>query len=221
MGVGAPLDRVCACTGLKGRIHPLEETHSSSLSEEGQRLLGVVRENARQMAHLIDDLLAFSRIGRADLAISDVDMRELAQAVFSDLSRLDGDRTVEFSVGKLPTVPADYALIRQVWANLLENSLKFTAGREAARIEIDCQEEPDHWVFRVRDNGAGFDMEYVDKLFGVFQRLHYQDEFPGTGVGLATVQRIVRRHGGEVWAEGEVDVGATIFFRLPRTEEVT
>ena len=209
---------------IDGYSAMLEEGHGSSLPEDGQRLLGVVRSSAQQMARLIDDLLAFSRIGRVEMVISDVDMRELAQAVFSDLlnvSKLEGDRTVDFNLGELPTVRADLALMRQVWANLLDNALKFTGGREAARIEVDCQEEPDHWVFRVRDNGAGFDMEYVDKLFGVFQRLHYQEEFPGTGVGLATVQRVVQRHGGEVWAEGEVDAGATVFFRLPRSVEAT
>ncbi|MDK1019950.1 MAG: PAS domain S-box protein, partial [Actinomycetota bacterium] len=209
---------------IDGYSAMLEEGHGSSLPEDGQRLLGVVRSSAQQMARLIDDLLAFSRIGRVEMVISDVDMRELAQAVFSDLlnvSKLEGDRTVDFNLGELPTVRADLALMRQVWANLLDNALKFTGGREVARIEVDCQEEPDHWVFRVRDNGAGFDMEYVDKLFGVFQRLHYQEEFPGTGVGLATVQRVVQRHGGEVWAEGEVDRGATVFFRLPRSVKPT
>ncbi len=211
----APLRAIDGYSGM------LEERHESSLPDDGQRLLGVVRSNAKQMARLIDDLLAFSRIGRVEMVISDVDMRELARTVFSDLSRLEGDRTVDFSLGELPTVPGDVALLRQVWTNLLENALKFSGEREAARIEVDCQEEPDHWVFRVRDNGAGFDMEYVDKLFGVFQRLHYQEEFRGTGVGLATVQRIVQRHGGEVWAEGEVDVGATLFFRLRRASNVT
>jgi PAS domain S-box-containing protein len=210
----APLRAIDGYSGM------LEEGHGSSLPEDGQRLLGVVRSNAQQMARLIDDLLAFSRIGRADMVISSVDMRELAQTVFSDLLRLERGRTVEFSLGELPTVRADLALLRQVWANLLQNALKFTRCRDAAQIDVDHAEEPDHWVFRVRDNGAGFDMAYVDNLFGVFQRLHAQEEFPGTGVGLATVHQIVHRHGGEVWAEGEVDAGATLFFRLPRTAHV-
>lgn len=204
---------------IDGYSAMLQEQYEASLPEDGQRLLGVVRSNAKQMAQLIEDVLAISRIGRTELVRSDVDMRELAQAAFSELSRLEGDRAIEFSLGELPTLAGDSALLRQVWMNLLQNALKFTGGRETARIEIDCEEEPDHWVFRVRDNGAGFDMEYVDQLFGVFQRLHYAEEFPGTGVGLATVQRIIERHGGKVWAEGEVDVGATLFFRLPRSGE--
>lgn len=202
---------------IDGYSAMLEEAHEASLSEEGQRLLGVVRSNAKQMARLIDDVLAITRIGRTEMVVAEVDMGEAAQAVFSRLMRLEGERTVDLSIGKLPTIQGDMALLQQVWANLLGNALKFTGGREVARIEVDCQAEPDHWIFSVRDNGAGFDMDYVDKLFGVFQRLHHAEEFPGTGVGLATVQRIIERHGGEVWAEAEVDVGATIYFRLPRT----
>lgn len=200
---------------IDGYSAMLQESHGPSLPSDGQRGLRVIRENAQQMARLIDDLLAFSRIGRAEMAIHEVDMRELAQAVFSDLMRLESERVVEFSVGDLPTVPGDLPLLRQVWTNLLQNALKFTKGREVARIDVDYEEDADHLIFSVRDNGAGFDMAYVDKLFGVFQRLHYQEDFPGSGVGLAIVQRVVRRHGGEAWASGEVDAGATIRFRLP------
>ena len=211
----APLRAIDGYSGM------LQETVGSSLPEDAQRLLKVVRESTQKMGGLIEDLLGFARIGRSEITISEVDMRELVQTVFSDLMRFEGERAVDFSLAQLPTVSADPSLFRQVWTNLLQNALKFSQDREVTRIEVDCREEPEHWVFWVRDNGAGFDMTYIDKLFGVFQRLHYQEEFPGTGVGLATVKRIVHRHGGEVWAEAKVDEGALIFFRLPRTEEAT
>ena len=211
----APLRAIDGYSGM------LEESVGSSIPEDAQRLLKVVRESTQQMGSLIEDLLEFARIGRSEITISKVDMRELVQTVFTDLMRFEGERAVDFSLAQLPTVSADPSLFRHVWINLLQNALKFSQDREVTRIQVDCREEPEHWVFWVRDNGAGFDMTYIDKLFGVFQRLHYQEEFPGTGVGLATVKRIVHRHGGEVWAEAKVDEGALIFFRLPRTEEAT
>lgn len=211
----APLRAIDAYSGK------LEEELHERLNPEGRRLLGVVRQRALHMGRLIDDLLTFSRLGRAELKISDVDMGKLAQTTFAELAATHAEREIEFTVGDLPTARADVDLIGQVWANLLDNAIKFTGQREVARIEVGYREEADRHVFYVRDNGAGFDMEYVDKLFGVFQRLHYEDEFPGTGVGLANVRRIVERHGGDAWAEGEVDHGATIFFRLPRTERTT
>ncbi len=206
---------------IDGFAGMLVERHASALPEEAQRLLGVVRTSTKQMANLIDDLLDFSRLGRADKVITEVNMQELAQAVFSEIATLEEDREIEFSLDKLPTIQGDLGLLRQVWSNLLENALKFTGQTTVARIEVSCQHGSDHWVFCVRDNGAGFDMAYADKLFGVFQRLHDENDFPGTGVGLATVQRIIQRHGGEVWAEGEVDRGAKIFFRIPHTVEPT
>jgi PAS domain S-box-containing protein len=194
----------------------LEETQGPSLSAEGRRLVRTVRESTQQMARLIDDLLEFSRVARAETVIADVDMTRLVRSVFSQLMMLEGERSVDLSVEKLPTVKGDLSLLRQVWLNLVGNALKFSRDRDVARIEIDHAEANGDVVFRIRDNGVGFDMTYADKLFGVFQRLHYSDEFPGSGVGLATVRRIVQRHGGDVWAEGEVDNGATVSFRLPR-----
>ena len=198
----------------------LEQRHETSLSPEGRRLVGVVRESTHQMGRLIDDLLDLSRIGRIGAVASAVDMGELANSAFTGLYSAEDGRSVDFSVGDLPTIQGDVTLLRQVWLNLLENALKFTSGRDVARIQVDCREEVHHWVFRVQDNGAGFDQEHSGRLFGVFERLHDREEFPGTGIGLATVKRVIERHGGEVWAEGEVDVGATLFLRLPLSGKV-
>jgi PAS domain S-box-containing protein len=209
----APLRAIDGFSALLG------EKERPALSEEGCRYLDTIRESTQRMASLIDDLLEFSHVGRADAQTVAVDMSRLAESVFTELMRLEGDREVEFSVSALPTVTGDPTLLRQVWMNLLGNAIKFSSGRAVARVEVDHEDLGAHVVFRIRDNGVGFDMAYVDKLFGVFQRLHYEDEFPGTGVGLATVRRIIQRHGGEIWAEGEVDRGATVSFRLPRRGE--
>ena len=206
---------------IDGYAGKLEEELDERSNPEARRLLDVMRQRTQHMGHLIDDLLTFSRLGRAELRITDVDMHKLAQTTFAELAAAHAERAIEFTVGDLPTVRADFDLIGQVWANLLDNAIKFTSQREMARIEVGYREETDRHVFFVQDNGAGFDMDHMDKLFGVFQRLHSEDEFPGTGVGLANVKRIVERHGGDAWAEGEVDRGATIFFRLHRTERAT
>ena len=209
----APLRGIDGCAGR------LEEELAGSLNPECRRLLDMVRQKTHHMGRLIDELLTFSRIGRAALTITEVDMRSVAQSTFQELAAAHAGREIEFTIGDLPTLLADINLMRQVWTNLLDNAIKFTGPRRVARIEIGYREAADQHVFFVRDNGVGFDMEYVDKLFGVFQRLHYEDEFPGTGVGLANVRRAVERHGGEAWAEGAIDQGATIFFRLPRNQE--
>lgn len=204
---------------IDGFSRMLEEDHQAKLDEGGRRQLRVIRENAQKMGQLIDDLLAFSRMGRKAMAISPVDMAALAAEVFKELRQAGEDRPVLFELKPMPACEADPVLLRQVWANLLSNALKFTGRREAAVIEAGGRSEGRENVYYVADNGAGFDMQYYDKLFGVFQRLHGAEEFPGTGVGLAIVQRAVARHGGRVWAEGKVGEGATFGFALPREVE--
>lgn len=188
-------------------------------SERAQRYLRRIRHNAQQMDELIHDLLAFSRLNRQELRKKEVQPEYLVAEALEDLEAERQDRTVEIAVGELPPVQADPALLRAVFSNLLSNALKYTRTRDTARIEVGAMGQNGHGeadspIFYVRDNGVGFDMKYVDKLFGVFQRLHRAEEYEGTGVGLATVQRIVRRHGGRVWAEGTESKGATFYFTL-------
>jgi signal transduction histidine kinase len=200
---------------IEGFSQVLVEEFGTPFGGEAQRLLGVVSANARRMAQLIDDLLAFSRLGRADLRAGRVDMAALAAQVFEELCPPERRAQVELRLGALPACRGDAALLRQVWANLLGNALKFSSKREQARIAIGGDHRAGEIDYHVDDNGVGFDMEYADKLFGVFQRLHSPAQFDGTGVGLAIVQRIVRRHGGRVWARGRTDEGASFGFTLP------
>jgi PAS domain S-box-containing protein len=200
---------------IDGYARILLEDHADRLDAEGERVLGVVCTNARQMGKLIDDLLTFSRLGRGDLEKSRVDMTALAQSAVEELRRLEPERRVAVTIAPLAPALADGTLIRQVLTNLIGNAWKFTRTRAEATIEIGCTPSAGELTYFVRDNGAGFEMEYANKLFGVFQRLHRAEEFEGTGVGLAIVQRIVQRHGGRVWAEGAVDHGATFYFTLP------
>ena len=185
------------------------------LSKKGLHYVDVIAASARQMGTLIDNLLQFSRIGRVEMRREKVDMNQIFQETLASILECNSDRTIEWVIGDLPSVRGDTALLRQVWANLLENAVKYTATRENVRIDISAKMEKEEIIFMVADNGVGFDMKYVGKLFGVFQRLHHVDEFEGTGIGLATVQRIISRHGGRVWAEGELDRGAQIYFALP------
>lgn len=200
---------------IDGFSRILHEDHAHELSDGARRHLDVIARNARQMGQLIDDLLAFSRLSRQPLNVTTVDMSTLVRQVADEARRDAGDRPIELMVAPLPPVRGEHALLRQVWANYLQNAVKFTRDRSPARIEIGHRLENGEAVFFVRDNGAGFDMKYTDKLFGVFQRLHRPEEFQGTGVGLAIVKRIVSRHGGRVWAEGEEGRGATFYFTLP------
>jgi light-regulated signal transduction histidine kinase (bacteriophytochrome) len=167
------------------------------------------------MGRLIDDLLAFSRLSRQALNKQQVSPRKLIDQVLITLAAERADRQIELTIGDLPDCQGDPNLLKQVWMNLLSNALKFSRGREPARIEVGVQARPGEVVYFVKDNGTGFDMQYVNKLFGVFQRLHRAEDFEGTGVGLAIVQRIVRRHGGQVWAESIPDQGAAFYFSLP------
>jgi signal transduction histidine kinase len=196
-----------------GYARMLEEDHGARLDDEGRRLLAVVRGASLRMGRLIDDLLAFSRLGRQEPARRPLDMTALAREVVAELN--DGG-AARVDLASLPEASADPALLRQVWNNLVGNALKYSGKRQDAHVEIGGRETPAETVYWVRDNGVGFDMRYVGKLFGVFQRLHGPEEFPGTGVGLAIVQRVVARHGGRVWAEAKPDEGACFYFSLPR-----
>jgi two-component system sensor histidine kinase/response regulator len=192
----------------------LEEDHAGRLDAEGRRLLAVIRESTQRMGRLIDDLLEFSRVGRKPLSSAGIDMKRLVEDVLNDVSVVSG-RPPRVVLGELPPAQGDAAMVKQVWANLLANAVKFSSKRELPLVEVSGEESGEEIVYCVKDNGAGFDMEYYGKLFSVFQRLHSAHEFSGTGVGLAIVQRIVTRHGGRVWAEGRVGKGATFFFSLP------
>ena len=194
----------------------LVQDHEQQLDSEARRKLGVIKSEAARMAMLIDDLLAFSRLGRKALQTAELDMRELAAKAYGQLRRDHGERKVEFRLGALPKALGDRSLFEQVWVNLLSNAVKFSSKKEAATIEVGAISEEREHVYFVRDNGAGFDPRYGKNLFGVFQRLHSNDEFPGTGVGLALVHRIVTRHGGRVWADGKLGEGATFHFTVPR-----
>lgn len=200
---------------IDGYTRIIEEDYAPALDEEGQRVCAVVRGETRRMGELIDDLLAFSRLGRTLMQPEPINMAEMARAVFDELSAsLDRER-ITFQVDDLPTAVGDARLIRQVWVNLLSNAIKFSSKSEQPQIELGSGKTSAEIIYWVRDNGAGFDMRYADKLFGVFQRLHSEREFEGTGVGLAIVQRIIHRHNGKVWAEGSIGAGATFFFTLP------
>ena len=209
-------DKLRAIDGF-GNI--LLQDYGSRLDPEGRRVIGVIASETRRMGRLIDDLLAFSRLGRHRLESTEIDMQAMARAIFADQAAQAPQRLIELDLQALPEARGDPALIRVVWTNLLSNALKFTQGRHPALITIGSRREDGQDVYFIRDNGVGFDMTYADKLFGVFQRLHSADEFEGTGVGLALVQRVVHRHGGRIWGEGKVDGGATFCFTLPSPGE--
>jgi light-regulated signal transduction histidine kinase (bacteriophytochrome) len=207
---------------MDGFIRLLKKHSSASLDERNQRYLGIISDSARQMGLLIDDLLAFSRVGRAELQLLPVSLQQLVQEAMQELREETQGRDITWKISQLPDVLADRSMMRLVMINLLANAVKFTGKRERAEIEVGASSnEADGIVVFVRDNGVGFDMEYADKLFGVFQRLHPAEEYEGTGIGLANVQRIIHRHKGRTWARGEVDQGATFYFSLPKATEAT
>lgn len=215
---------------IDGFSKALFEDYKDNIDDEGKRLLQVVRDNTRRMGLLIEDILAFSRVGRKDIEIFNINMEGLAREVCNELISSAGKRTVRIEIKAMPPALGDRSMIRQVFANLISNALKFTAKRADAVIEagsmaadsgpgtvssgrdkdIDKQN-----IYYLKDNGVGFDMHYSDRLFGVFQRLHSSEEFEGTGIGLAIVKRIISKHGGSVWAEGRPGEGATFYFKLP------
>jgi signal transduction histidine kinase len=202
---------------IDGYVDLLREK-SPVLGEDGVRYMKVISETATQMGTLIDSLLAFSRMGRAAMRPEWVETAQLVTQVQEELSPDTKGRKIEWQIGELPRVHVDKALFKQVWMNLIGNAIKYTRNRDVAKIEITCKKITNELEFSIKDNGAGFDMRYAEKLFGIFQRLHFKEEFEGTGIGLANVQRIVARHGGRTWADGKVDVGATFFFTLPTTQ---
>jgi two-component system sensor histidine kinase/response regulator len=176
--------------------------------------LGVVQRNAIKMNNLIDDLLHFSRLGKKELIKSEVDIEKVVQGVITDLGS-SSPHKAQFKLHELPPIHADYSLLTQVWVNLISNAIKYSSKKENPSIEIGSLRKENEVVYYIKDNGAGFNMKYADKLFGVFQRFHKPTEFEGTGVGLALVHRIINRHGGTIWAESAVNEGATFYFSLP------
>lgn len=203
---------------LTGFVELLNKRAPERLDEKSRHYLQVIPEAAQQMGRLIDDLLSFSRMRRIEMMQTHVKIGELVKEVIALEQRDACGRDIVWRVGPLPEVHGDPPMLRIVFENLIANALKFTRARPRSVIEIGhCADYPDEKVLYVRDNGAGFDMQYVDKLFGLFQRLHRSDEFEGTGLGLANIRRIIHRHGGRVWAEGAVDQGATFYVALPKT----
>ncbi len=201
---------------MQGFVILLQKEIEASAGERGRRYMQIIAESTRRMEHLIDDLLALSRLGRTAMTKSRFRLDELARKTAADLEENEQSRIIQWEIEDMPEVTADRSLLRLVLTNLLGNALKYTRTRQRARIRMGCLAGDEHELcFFVQDNGVGFDMKYADRLFRVFQRLHSLDQFEGTGVGLANVQRIIRRHDGRVWAEGEVDKGATFYFSLP------
>lgn len=211
----APLRHIAGYTEL------LSEMEGKQLSERGQRFLGNIGDAARFAGTLVDNLLSFSQMGRSALRLSDVDLGALVNSIREEMRPDYERRQIDWQVHAMPVVVADAAFIHMVLRNLISNAIKYTSTREQAEIEISAERQPTETVVAVRDNGVGFDMQYANKLFGVFQRLHRMEEFEGTGIGLASVRRIVERHGGRVWAEGRLDHGATFFFALPHLTYTT
>ncbi len=205
----APLRRV------DGFVQVMLMDHATSLNESARQCLDRISAAAAEMARLIDDLLSFSRMNRAEMREARFDLGQMIKDVRNRLMEDVKGRNIEWEIQSLPVVRGDPALLRQVWVNLLSNAIKYTRPRDPARIQVCCIQRENEWEFQVRDNGVGFDMKYAGKLFGVFQRLHHANDFEGTGIGLASVQQIIRRHGGKIWADSKVNEGATFYFTLP------
>ena len=211
----APLRHVVGFSEL------LQRHASSVLDDKSRRYMQTILESAKRMGNLIDDLLGFSRIGRAETKKTAVNLDQLVREVVAELGQETNGRDIAWKIGALPACYGDRSMLKVVLVNLVSNAVKFTRMRKPAKIEIGCAERKENQVeVFVRDNGAGFDMQYVNKLFGVFQRLHRSEDFEGTGIGLATAQRIIHRHGGQMRAEGAVDQGATFYFSLPKAQDV-
>jgi len=204
---------------IDGFAELMAEECDSVLNVDGRRYLGVISGSVKQMGKLIDDLLAFSRMGRVEMRQTRVSMDELVKQVRQQLAGDTNGRNIEWKIQSLPDVQGDFSMLKQVWINLLSNSIKYTRLRDLARIDIGCSKRNGELEFHVQDNGAGFEMKYAEKLFGVFQRLHRAEEFEGTGVGLANVRRIIARHGGRTWAQAKVDEGAIFYFTLPDSKK--
>jgi PAS domain S-box-containing protein len=199
-----------------GYTNILLEDYGNILDEEGKRVCGVISANAVRMGKLIDDLLSFSRLSRNEMQYAEFDMKELVSSVYSELKSNNKNKKIEIEIENLPRANGDFSMIRQVWFNLISNAIKYTSHCDHPKIFIGFTENQNDMVYYIRDNGIGFDMQYISKLFKVFQRLHNTRDFEGTGVGLAIVHRIINRHGGHVWAEGKLDSGATFYMALPK-----
>jgi two-component system, sensor histidine kinase and response regulator len=195
---------------LLGYSEILSEDYNATLDEEGRELIGKIRKGGLRMERLIEDLLLFSKMGKRELSMTEVNMKQLVEKVVEDFP----GTTAKITISPLPSVSGDSSLLQQVWVNLVSNAIKYSSGKPEPRIEISATTEGNMVTYAVKDNGAGFNMKYADKLFGVFQRLHGK-EFEGTGIGLATAQRIIKKHGGKIWAEAKENEGATFFFSLP------
>ncbi len=200
---------------INGFLELLNRRNRNQLDEKGIHYIESISEASNKMGLLIDDLLAFSRSGRSELKMNKMDMNKAVKDALIILDPELKERKFKWTIDTLPEVFADYTMIRQVWVNLIGNAIKYTKNREVASIDIRCILNQEEQIFYVRDNGAGFDMNYAQKLFGVFQRLHSDEEFEGTGIGLANVRQVINRHKGRTWAEGEIDNGATFYFSLP------
>ncbi|SFS91556.1 sensor histidine kinase [Mucilaginibacter polytrichastri] len=201
---------------INGYTKILAEDYGDLLDEDGTGILQSIIHNSKKMGELIDDLLAFSKLGRKQVSFTEVDMNALVASVREDLSFEEGENIPIFEIAELPAANADKSLIKQVWINLISNSIKYSRNKPETRISIGAYEKDDLIVYYVKDAGAGFDMQYYDKLFGVFQRLHSQEEFEGTGIGLAIVQKIVSRHNGTIWAESVLEEGSCFYFSLQK-----
>lgn len=206
---------------IHGFLSILEENLNEKIDDEGIRLMSIVKDNALRMSLLIDELLAFSKINRVDIKKTTIDFNSLIEYAYEENSTLEQREKIIFSVAKLPKIKGDSNLFQHVWSNLISNAIKYTSKIQNPEIEIGFTELQDAYEFYIKDNGAGFEMKYADKLFGVFQRLHSDKEFEGIGVGLAIVKRIVNRHGGRVWAEGEVGKGSKFYFIVKKNDKST
>jgi signal transduction histidine kinase len=204
---------------MAGFMELLQKRSWSQMDETNRHYMTIISDSSKRMGMLIDDLLAFSRIGRSEMRTVVVRVKKLVQEAIGELREVTKERDIAWKIGDLPDIYGDPSLLRLVLVNLISNALKFTRTRPRAEIEIGCTEEEDEFFFFIKDNGVGFDMDYAEKLFGVFQRLHHRDEFEGTGIGLANVRRIVSRHGGRAWAVGSPDQGATFYFSHPKTRK--
>lgn len=202
---------------ISGYSMMLKEDYALSLDAEGNRIIDAIVSNTKMMGHLIDDLLAFSKMARLETIYQSINMNRLVQRCLEDLTNEQSNHVI--TIAALPACGGDETMLRQVWFNLLGNAIKYSSKKEKPKIEVGATDDPRFHIYFVKDNGAGFDMKYANKLFGVFQRLHRQDEFEGTGLGLALVKRIISKHGGEVWADASLGEGATFYFSIPKNDQ--
>jgi PAS domain S-box-containing protein len=204
---------------INGYSHILIDDYGTKLDDEGKRICSNILNASEKMGLLINSLLEFSRISRSGLNRSDINMKKLVISVFNELTDIKSRERIDFSVGEICHIQADPIMIKQVWINLLSNAIKYSSKREKAIISVSSRDEDNKSIFCIKDNGVGFEMKFVDKLFGVFSRLHSETDFNGIGVGLAIVKQIIERHDGAVWAEAEVEKGAAFYFTLPNIKE--